>query len=73
MFNVLKTPQLFDPSVSAKNFFKAAHLAGQWFIYALIMLHLAGVFFHVVVARDRILDRMLPTPRRATDNSCDLG
>lgn len=36
------------------------HLAGQWFVYALIGLHVLGVLFHLAVRRDGLLDRMLP-------------
>ena len=36
------------------------HLAGQWAVYALFVLHLAGTAWHVAVRRDGALDRMLP-------------
>ena len=36
------------------------HLIGQFFIYALVGLHLAGVVWHAVVRRDGTLERMLP-------------
>ena len=40
-----------------------AHVAiGQWLVYALLLLHIAAVVFHVAVRRDRVLDRMLPAP-----------
>ena len=37
------------------------HVAvGQWLVYALILLHLAGTAWHIVVRRDGALGRMLP-------------
>ena len=38
----------------------SVHLVGQWFVYGLVMLHLLGTSYHVVVARDGTLERMLP-------------
>ena len=38
----------------------AVHLIGQWFVYALVALHLLGTSYHVVLARDGLLERMLP-------------
>ena len=36
------------------------HLAGQWAIYALVLLRVAAVVWHVVFRHDGLLDRMLP-------------
>ena len=36
------------------------HVYGQFAIYALIVLHLAGTAWHLFVRRDGVLDRMLP-------------
>ncbi len=38
----------------------SVHLLGQWFVYALVVLHLLGTSYHVVIARDGTLERMLP-------------
>jgi cytochrome b561 len=38
----------------------AIHLAGQWLVYAVIVLHVLGTGWHVVVRRDGTLERMLP-------------
>ena len=37
-----------------------AHLMGQFFVYAVVGLHLGGVVWHVVIRRDGTLERMLP-------------
>jgi cytochrome b561 len=36
------------------------HVAGQFAVYALVILHIAGTAWHVAVRRDGTLDRMLP-------------
>lgn len=36
------------------------HVYGQFAVYALIALHLAGTAWHLFVRRDGVLDRMLP-------------
>ncbi len=41
------------------------HVVGQWFVYALVVLHLLGVAYHVVVARDGVLNRILPAQKVA--------
>ena len=36
------------------------HVIGQWFVYALVILHVGATIWHVSVRRDGLLDRMLP-------------
>ena len=36
------------------------HLAGQWAVYALVLLHVAATAWHVAVRRDGLLSRMVP-------------
>ena len=43
------------------------HLIGQYLVYALVALHVAGVAWHIIVRKDGTLDRMLP-PQRADGN-----
>lgn len=43
--------------------FEQMHLAGQWAVYALIVLHIAGTVWHVAVRRDGVHERMLPAQR----------
>jgi cytochrome b561 len=39
---------------------EAIHVIGQWFVYALVLLHIAGTAWHLVIRRDGLLERMLP-------------
>jgi len=36
------------------------HVAGQWAVYTLIVAHVLGASFHLIVRRDRVFQRMLP-------------
>jgi cytochrome b561 len=40
------------------------HVAGQFAVYGLVLLHIAGTVWHVAVRRDGTLDRMLPPQDR---------
>src|SRR4051812_44026828 len=41
----------------------AVHLAGQFVVYALVVIHVVAALTHRFVRRNRILDRMLPLHR----------
>jgi cytochrome b561 len=41
------------------------HVAGQFALYSLVILHVAAVVWHVAVRRDGLLERMLPEQTRA--------
>jgi cytochrome b561 len=43
----------------------AAHLVGQYLVYLLVALHVAGALHRGIVGRDGVLDRMLPRRRPA--------
>jgi cytochrome b561 len=60
LFNLIPTPQLFPKNDKIADLFGDLHAAGQWAVYALILLHLAGVVFHLVIKKDGLLGRILP-------------
>lgn len=39
------------------------HVAGQFAVYGLVLLHVAAVVWHVAIRRDGTLERMLPEQR----------
>lgn len=39
------------------------HVAGQWVVYALVLLHVAGALYHLLVRRDGVFRRMIPSGR----------
>ena len=58
-----------QPGVVADTVLKAAnaaHLTGQFLIYALVGVHVAAALMHAVVRRNGILERMLPLRRTAS-------
>jgi len=60
LFNLIPTPDLLPKNDKLADLFGALHAAGQWAVYGLILLHLAGVVFHLVAKKDGVLGRMLP-------------
>ncbi|APT29645.1 hypothetical protein MCBMB27_00354 [Methylobacterium phyllosphaerae] len=45
---------------AAQKIFEAIHVFGQWLVYALVLLHVAGTVWHLIIRRDGLLERMLP-------------
>ena len=60
LFDLIPTPQLLPKDKGLSDLFGGLHLAGQWAIYALIVLHLGAVVMHAIWGRDGVLGRMLP-------------
>ncbi len=56
LFDVPKLPV----GPTAGHVAATVHVYGQFAVYALIALHLAGTAWHLFVRRDAVLDRMLP-------------
>lgn len=59
-FDLIRLPRLFWKNRALGDAAKAVHTYGQWLVYGLIALHLAGVGWHLIVRRDGLLARMLP-------------
>jgi cytochrome b561 len=60
LFNLIPTPLLTPKDKGLSGLFIQLHNAGQWVVYALILLHLTAVAFHLIWGRDGVLGRMLP-------------
>lgn len=45
---------------AAQKIATGIHVFGQWAVYALVLLHIAGSIWHLVIRRDGLLERMLP-------------
>jgi cytochrome b561 len=60
LFNLIPTPEIFPKNVRMERTFAALHSLGQWPTYALIVLHLTAVAFHLIWGKDGVLGRMLP-------------
>lgn len=56
----LRFPRIAFKNRAVGDAAAAVHTSGQWLVYGLIGLHLAGVSYHLVVKRDGLLGRMLP-------------
>lgn len=49
-----------DKNEALQKTFAAIHVFGQYAVYLLVLLHIAGTAWHLVIRRDGILERMLP-------------
>ncbi|MBV9827686.1 MAG: cytochrome b [Alphaproteobacteria bacterium] len=65
VFGLFDIPPLAPASPRLSQAAIAVHLAGQFAIYALVVMHIAAALMHRFVRRNAILDRMLPHPRRS--------
>jgi cytochrome b561 len=63
-FGLVTIPPLLPPNERLSQIAIAVHLAGQFAVYALVVVHVAAALMHRFVRRNQILDRMLPMPRR---------
>jgi cytochrome b561 len=60
LFGAVSIPPLLPRDERLAQAAIAAHLVGQYLVYLLVGLHVAGALFHRVVGREGILERMLP-------------
>jgi cytochrome b561 len=51
---------LLPPDEALAHTMLAVHLTLQWLLYALLVLHILGTAWHIVLRRDGTLERMLP-------------
>ncbi len=59
-FNLVRLPRIAFGQRAIGDIAEQVHELCRWILYVLIALHLGGVAYHVAVARDGLLDRMLP-------------
>lgn len=50
----------FPKNEGIDRFATGLHIAGQWAVYVLVLLHIAATVWHVAIRRDGLLSRMLP-------------
>ena len=50
----------FEKNEALAKTFQAVHVFGQFAVYLLVALHIAGTVWHLVIRRDGLLERMLP-------------
>jgi cytochrome b561 len=62
-FGLFSIPPLMLENPRLSQWAIAAHLLGQYLVYLLVALHVAGGLYHGVIRRDDVLERMLPRRR----------
>jgi cytochrome b561 len=65
-FALFNVPRLVAKSESLAKFTENAHLALQYAVYALVLIHVAAALHHHLVKRDGVLRRMWPGLRAAS-------
>ena len=65
LFGIVSIPPLPAVDERLSQAAIAIHLAGQYMVYLLVALHVAGALYHGILRRDGVLERMLPRRRRA--------
>ncbi|MBV8120407.1 MAG: cytochrome b [Alphaproteobacteria bacterium] len=58
-FGVFEIPRLVPVNERLSQWAIALHLVGQYVVYLLVALHVAGALYHAVIRRDEVLGRML--------------
>lgn len=59
-FFLFPIPPFMAKNKAVSDLADQIHLAGQYAVYALVVLHVLATAWHLVVRRDAVLDRMLP-------------
>lgn len=60
LFGMVSIPPLLPLDERLSQLAIAAHLVGQYLVYLLVALHVAGAIYHGIVRRDGVVERMLP-------------
>ncbi|HZT88096.1 MAG TPA: cytochrome b [Stellaceae bacterium] len=63
-FGIAAIPPLIAENDRLSQIAIALHLAGQYLVYLLVLLHTAAALHHGIVRRDGVLELMLPPRRR---------
>lgn len=63
-FGLFTIPPFLPYDLRLSQVVVAIRLAGQFIVYARVVLHVAAALMHRFIRRSRILDRMLPLCRR---------
>lgn len=65
-FALFDVPRLVAKNESMGKFTESAHLALQYAVYALVLIHVGAALHHQLVKRDGVLRRMWPRLRTAS-------
>jgi cytochrome b561 len=63
LFGIVSVPPLLAANERLSQAAIAVHLVGQYLVYLLVGLHVAGALYHGIVRQDGVIERMLPRRR----------
>jgi len=59
-FGLARVPALVTPDKPTGELFLSVHVAMQWIIYALALMHIGAALHHFLVRQNDVLSRMIP-------------
>jgi cytochrome b561 len=62
-FAIIPVPRLVAPGSALGELGELAHVTAAPILLALILLHIAAALYHLLIRRDRVMQRMLPERR----------
>ena len=69
VFGLFSIPPLVPRDGRVAQWAIAVHLLGQYVVYLLVSLHVAGALYHRAICRDGVFERMLPLRRGSAPNA----
>jgi cytochrome b561 len=69
VFGLFSIPPLVPRDARVAQWAIAVHLVGQYVVYLLVSLHVAGALYHCAIRRDGVFERMLPPGRGSTPHA----
>lgn len=59
-FGLIDLTGILSKDTELSKWVQTVHLGSQWVLYALVALHAAGAFYHLLVRKDGVFQRMWP-------------
>ena len=60
-FGIAQLGGLIGKNPDLSEWLETVHVLSQWVLYALVSLHVLGAFYHLLVRKDGVFQRMWPT------------
>lgn len=60
LFDLISTPAPIPKNAGLAKIALTLHVYGQWLVYCLLILHVGGVAFQLMIRKSGVLGRMLP-------------
>jgi cytochrome b561 len=68
MFGLVHLPPILPANPTLYAILRKTHTILAYFLFVIFLLHLGAVWFHTLIVRDRLLNRMALWPVRSRKN-----